>query len=249
MPAAFIGHGSPMNALERNRFTTAWRDFGAQRAASPRRSRHQRALVHQRHGRDDHDADLGRFTTSTASPRNCSPSTTRHRDYRNSPKRSPTSFTRRGSVRMSTVGASITARGRCSSTPSRTPSIPVVQLSINADRPLDYHLDLGARLAPLRAENILILGSGNIVHNLASMQWQLADEGFDWAKRFDDAARTQMLHGPDELRSTRRPRRLRHRSADTRPLPAVGRTSPGWRLRRTKPLTFLSTDTPTGRCR
>ena len=78
-------------------------------------------------------------------------------------------------------------------------SIPVVQLSINADRPLDYHLDLGARLEPLRAANILILGSGNIVHNLASMQWQLADEGFDWAKRFDDAARAQMLHGPDDF--------------------------------------------------
>ena len=64
-------------------------------------------------------------------------------------------------------------------------------------RPLDYHLDLGARLAALRSQDILILGSGNVVHNLASMQWDLADTGFGWARRFDDAAREQMLHGPD----------------------------------------------------
>ena len=63
-----------------------------------------------------------------------------------------------------------------------------MQLSINADKPLDYHVDLGARLADLRSRGVLIIGSGNIVHNLAAMDGQLGDNGFGWAARFDNDA-------------------------------------------------------------
>jgi 4,5-DOPA dioxygenase extradiol len=74
--------------------------------------------------------------------------------------------------------------------------IPVVQLSINADKPLDYHLELGAKLAPLRAQGVLILGSGNVVHNLGRVDWSLPQEGFGWARRFDEAARGHMTSSP-----------------------------------------------------
>jgi 4,5-DOPA dioxygenase extradiol len=78
-------------------------------------------------------------------------------------------------------------------------SVPVVQLSINADKPLDYHLRLGAKLAPLRQQGVLIVASGNIVHNLRGMNWQLTDDGFDWARRFDEAAKERLLTNPTEL--------------------------------------------------
>lgn len=74
--------------------------------------------------------------------------------------------------------------------------IPVVQLSINALKPLDYHLELGRKLAPLCGREILVLGSGNVVHNLRRVQWDKPDSAFDWAERFDDAARDQLRSDP-----------------------------------------------------
>jgi 4,5-DOPA dioxygenase extradiol len=77
--------------------------------------------------------------------------------------------------------------------------IPVVQLSINADKPSDYHLGLGARLAPLRDSGVLVVASGNIVHNLGGMNPRLADDGYEWARRFNDDARERMLGDPADV--------------------------------------------------
>ena len=74
--------------------------------------------------------------------------------------------------------------------------IPIVQLSINGERDLDYHFDLGAQLAPLRESGVLIIGSGNIVHNLRAVDFSVPESGYDWAQRFDDAARQVMLTNP-----------------------------------------------------
>ena len=74
--------------------------------------------------------------------------------------------------------------------------IPVTQLSINADKSFDYHLGLGARLAPLRESGVLILGSGNVVHNLGGVDRRMPDSGFDWAQRFDSDAKETMLDDP-----------------------------------------------------
>jgi 4,5-DOPA dioxygenase extradiol len=71
-----------------------------------------------------------------------------------------------------------------------------VQLSLNAFKGLDHHLDLGARLAPLRDQGVLIVGSGNIVHNLNVIDFRSRDVGFDWAQRFDASARDILLSDP-----------------------------------------------------
>jgi 4,5-DOPA dioxygenase extradiol len=58
---------------------------------------------------------------------------------------------------------------------------------------------LGAQLAPLRKQGVFIIGSGNVVHNLRRTDSTLADSGFDWARRFDDAARERMTSSPDDV--------------------------------------------------
>jgi 4,5-DOPA dioxygenase extradiol len=78
-------------------------------------------------------------------------------------------------------------------------SIPVVQLSLNAFKDLDDHLELGRRLAPLREDGVLIIGSGNIVHNLGAVDFGRPNEGYDWAKRFDDGAREILLRSPTDI--------------------------------------------------
>jgi 4,5-DOPA dioxygenase extradiol len=74
--------------------------------------------------------------------------------------------------------------------------IPVVQLSIDEAKPAAFHFDVGRRLAPLREEGILIIGSGNLVHNLHAYAWgRHAPDPYDWAIRFEDRARELMLAG------------------------------------------------------
>ena len=77
--------------------------------------------------------------------------------------------------------------------------VPVVQLSIDALQPLDYHLDIGRRLAPLRDEGVLVVASGNVVHNLRRIAWDEPTGAFDWAQRFDDAARDVLSSAPGDL--------------------------------------------------
>ena len=77
--------------------------------------------------------------------------------------------------------------------------IPVVQLSINETEPAAFHYDLAKRLSPLRDEGVLVIGSGNLVHNLHTFAWGKHDvEPFDWALRFEEKARELILNDDHE---------------------------------------------------
>jgi len=126
--------------------------------------------------------------------------------------------------------------------------IPVVQLSINAVKPFSYHLDLAARLAPLRDSGVLIMASGNVVHNLGRTNWEAPDSAYDWTRRFDERARGVMTTAPHDLGAWRRTTTSRWR----RPRPTTSfrcSISPAWPPRRATRPTCWSRDTPWAHCR
>lgn len=200
MPAAFLGHGSPVNTLEDNRYTRTWKAFG--RAVPPPRavlviSAHWYAAVTavtaMEKPRTIHDLfGFGHRLQTFQYPAPGSPEIAREI---------------RDAVKPRFVGLDEDAwgidHGSWSVLAHVYPdaNVPVVQLSINGTKDFAYHLDIGTRLAPLRERGILIIGSGNVVHDLGRIDGAKRDEGFDWAVRFDEAAREIMTTRPAEVLS------------------------------------------------
>jgi 4,5-DOPA dioxygenase extradiol len=72
--------------------------------------------------------------------------------------------------------------------------VPVVQLSLDETQEPSYHYELGRRLRGLRDDGVMIIGSGNVVHNLHAFAWgKHAPEPYDWAQRFSDDVRERLL--------------------------------------------------------
>jgi 4,5-DOPA dioxygenase extradiol len=196
MPAVFVGHGNPVNVIRRNRWTQGW---SAQGVELPR----PRAILTV----SAHWYLPGTMVTAMAHPR------TIH-DFGGFPQelyeiKYPAPGDPALVERVRDLLAPIPVErdekwgldhGAWSVLHHIFPraDIPVVQLSIDRTKPPSFHYEIGKMLAPLRDDGVLLMGSGNLVHNLGAYEWDRPDiEAFEWALRFEKKTRALLQAGED----------------------------------------------------
>lgn len=185
MPALFIGHGSPMNAIEGNAFSRRWQALGKE-LGKPK------AILCV----SAHWLSAGTWVTHMERPQ------TIHDFYGFPQELHEVQYPAPGSPQLAEQLQALSKypkiqaddkswgldHGTWSILHQMYPEadVPVVQLSIDMSEPPAFHFELGKTLRALREQGVLILGSGNIVHNLRRIDWDKPLQGADWALEFDN---------------------------------------------------------------
>lgn len=192
-PLLFIGHGSPMNGIEDNEFSAGWETL-AKEIPLPKA-----VLVVSAHW-----YTKGTFITAMEHPK------TIH-DFGGFPKALfDVQYPAPGNPALAKETASLIHKtqvgldhewgldhGTWSVVRRMYPEakIPVLQLSIDYSKGPQYHYELAKELAELRKKGVLIIGSGNMVHNLRIMDWSLKDSGYDWAEEMNETFKKKITAG------------------------------------------------------
>ena len=196
MPVLFIGHGSPMNGIEDNAFSKTWAKLGAE-IPKPKA-----VLVVSAHW-----LTKGTHITAMEAPK------TIH-DFGGFPQALfDVQYQAPGSPELALEASKLIAstsvgldhdwgldHGTWTVVRHMYPNadIPVLQLSIDYSKPPQYHYDLANELAALRKKGVLIIGSGNMVHNLSMVAWDKLDEpefGYDWAQEINQIFKEKIVAG------------------------------------------------------
>lgn len=183
MPVVFIGHGSPMNAIEDNPYTRAWRSI-ADRIPKPKVILSVSAHWYTKGTKIQNAENLKTIYDIYVFPKELYEVT----------------YNTSGSPDMAKIAKELITKeteydnswgidhGTWSALVHMYPNrdIPVFQISVDALALPEAHYNIGRKLRSLREQGVLIFCSGNIVHNLRMVDWSKAGEGFDWAYEFDD---------------------------------------------------------------
>jgi len=194
LPVFFFGHGNPMNAVQNNRYTEGWRRIGKQ-------TTRPKAIL----SISAHWFVPGTGVTISTAPKTIHdfggfPQELYQVQY---PAPGHPDLAHRVRQLLAPVPVQLDNswgldHGTWCVLRHVYPDaeVPVVQLSIDETQPATFHFEIGRRLAPLRDENILIVGSGNLVHNLHAYAWgHHKPDPYDWAARFEEQAKEIMLAG------------------------------------------------------
>lgn len=195
MPVLFIGHGSPMNGIENNTFSETWKALGVN-LETP-----SAVIVISAHW----------FTRGTRITAMEKPQTIH--DFGGFPKALfDVQYPAPGSPSLAKETIALVRathvepdhdwgldHGAWTIVRHMYPnaSIPVLQLSIDYTKPAQYHYELAKELGDLRKRGVLLLASGNMVHNLRVMNWNLPDNGFDWAIESNELFKKHLIDGND----------------------------------------------------
>lgn len=196
MPTLFVGHGSPMNAIEDNEFSARWRQMGTE-ITKPK------AVVCV----SAHWLTRGSQVTAMNNPR------TIH-DFGGFPKALfDAQYPAPGSPELATDIVDLMKttnvhldhewgldHGTWSIVKQMYPdaNIPVLQFSIDYTKPAQYHFELAKQLLALRKKGVLIIGSGNMVHNLGILDWRNPNSGFDWAIEMNEKFKSAIENGDNQ---------------------------------------------------
>jgi len=196
MPVLFIGHGSPMNAIEENEFVQGWRDLGK---SLP----HPKAILCV----SAHWETRGTYVTAMSNPKTIHdfggfPKALYEVEYP-APGSPELANETKHSITKTTVGLDEKwglDHGAWSVIRRMYPEadVPVIEMSLDYSQGPQYHYDLGKQLAALRNKGVLIIGSGNMVHNLRLVAWDKMNEpeyGFDWAIHANDKFKSLIESG------------------------------------------------------
>lgn len=192
MPVVFVGHGNPMNAIEDNAFHREWRALG-QRLPRPEAilciSAHWEtrgvgvtAMERPKTIHDFYGFPQALFDVQYPAPGDP-----------NLARRVADLLAQHQAVLDTEWGLDHGSWGVLTGMYPRA-NVPVVQLSLDMTKDGAYHYDVGRALRPLRDEGVLVLGSGNIVHNLRLFDWRKPQQ-LDWAHRFDAAVKQRISSG------------------------------------------------------
>lgn len=195
MPVLFVGHGSPMNAIENNRFTAEWEKL------KDRIPRPQAILSISAHW-----FRPGLRVSNDPAPR------TIYDMYGFPEELYQVAYAAPGAPQLAQLAKDLIGNGvridnswgldhgtwsvLCRIYPQA--DIPVFQLSVDSDAPAKSLYETGQKLHSLRERGVLIFGSGNVVHNLARVNWSMTEEGYPWAEEFDGYIKESILNRNDE---------------------------------------------------